>query len=141
MNIGIDARALIAKKVGFGYFLNNMLESMLEEDKENVYFLFSDREVVFEEKKFSNVRIVRYRDSLFFPKSFYFYYKLHQFIEQNNIQLDVFWGSMHIMPKYLSGNVLRILTIHDFTHIKYPNSTTIFNLIITKLFFKNSIIH
>ena len=45
MRIGIDARPLIEKKTGIGYYLQYLLENVLENDKENQYFLFSDRKV------------------------------------------------------------------------------------------------
>lgn len=139
MNIGIDARALIAKKVGFGYFLQNMLEAILEIDHDNIYFLFTDRGISFDISKYKNIKIVYYEDSLLLPKTFYYFFKLHSVIKSNNIQLDVFWGPMHILPVGLGRSVFKILTIHDFTHLKFPSSTTVYNLVVSKLFFKPSI--
>lgn len=141
MNIGIDARALVEKKVGFGFFLMNILEEILQIDTDNNYYFFSDREIVFDFQKYKNVKAVQYKDNFLFPKSFYYYYKLPKYIEKCGIVLDVFWGTMHIMPRGFNSRVKRILTIHDFTHLKFPKSTTKFNLLITKLFFGPSIKH
>lgn len=141
MNIGIDARSLVEKKVGFGYFLMNMLEEILQIDTDNNYYFFSDREIVFDFQKYKNVKAVQYKDNFLFPKSFYYYYQLPKYIEKCGIDLDVFWGTMHIMPRGFNSRVKRILTIHDFTHLKFPKSTTKFNLLISKLFFGPSIKH
>ena len=42
MNIGIDARPLIEKKSGIGYFLEYTLKNILELDQKNIYYLISD---------------------------------------------------------------------------------------------------
>lgn len=139
MNIGVDARSLIEKKVGFGYFLENMLGEILELDRENTYFLFSDREIVSDVLKYKNVKTIIYKYDFFFKKSFYYYYRLPKFIDSMNIQLDVFWGTIHLMPKGLRSSVKKVLTIHDFTHLKFPKSTTKYNLLISKLFIGPSI--
>ncbi len=141
MNIGIDARSLVEKKVGFGYFLTNMLEEMLQMDTLNTYYFFSDREIVFDFHKYKNVKTVQYKDSFFFPKSFYYYFRLAGFIKKSGIKLDVFWGTMHLMPKGFDSTVKKVLTIHDFTHRKFPKSTTKFNLLVSKLFFGPSLVN
>lgn len=139
MNIGVDARPLVKQKVGFGYFLENMLDVILEKDNQNHYYLFSDREVVYDVSRFPNVEIVNYKDNFLCPKSFYYYYRLPAFIRRKKIRLDVFWGTMHLMPRGFEQSVKKILTVHDFTHIRFPKSTTKYNLLISKLFFAQSI--
>ena len=139
MNILVDARPLVRKKVGFGFFLENMLDVILEKDIQNHYYLFSDREVVYDVSRFPNAEIVNYKDNFLCPKSFYYYYRLPAFIRKQKIHLDVFWGTMHLMPRGFEPGVKKVLTIHDFTHIKFPKSTTKYNLLISKLFFAPSI--
>ena len=48
MNIGIDARPLIEKKSGIGYFLEYTLKNILELDQKNIYYLISDKEIYFD---------------------------------------------------------------------------------------------
>lgn len=139
MNIGVDARPLVKNKVGFGFFLENMLDAILEKDGENHYYLFSDREIMYDASRYSNVEIINYKDNFLCPKSFYYFYQLPVFIKKKKIVLDVFWGTMHLMPYGFNNSVKKILTIHDFTHIRFPKSTTKYNLIISRLFFKPSI--
>lgn len=139
MNIGIDARPLVEKKVGFGYFLENMLIELLNLDKDNTYYLLSDREIVFNDSIYSNVIKVRYKDNLLCPKSFYYVFQLNSFLKKKEIRLDVFWATMHILPKGFSCRTKTVVTMYDFTHLKFPESTTKFNMIISKLFFSASI--
>jgi glycosyltransferase involved in cell wall biosynthesis len=139
MIICVDARPLVEKKVGFGYFLQNMLEEILELDTTNKYILLSDRVVYFDISKYRNVKVVQYKTNFFFRKTFYYYFILPKFLKENSIKPDVFWGTNHIMPVGFSKGVKKILTIHDFTHKKFPKSTTKFNLLISRLFFAKSI--
>lgn len=139
MLIAIDARPLIKKRVGFGNLLFNTLMEILKIDSDNNYLLLSDREVWFPIESFSNVDVLYYKDSILYPKSFFYYLKLHVFLKKNGISPDVFWGTEHLMPKKLPEKTRKILTICDFTHIRYPNSTTKYNLLISKLFFLPSI--
>ena len=139
MNIGIDARPLIEKKTGFGYYLQNILTEILKIDKENTYYLFSDREIHFDSEKYINIRKVTYREGVLLKKTFYFYYNIAGFIDSQGIAMDVFWGTQHIMPIGFKPKVKRVLTIYDFTHILFPRSTTKFNLLVSHLFFRRSI--
>lgn len=139
MLIAIDARPLVEKKVGFGNLLYNTLTELLVLDKENDYLLLSDREVYFPIENYNNVRVLQYKDSLLYPKSFYYYYKLARFLEEKKIVPDVFWGTQHLLPKGLPKETKKVLTMHDFTHIRFPKATTKYNLFISKLFFAASV--
>lgn len=137
--IGIDARPLIKKKVGFGYYVENLLIEILKKDKINQYILLSDREIYFDDSKYNNIRKVIYPNGLVFKKSFYYYYKLNHFLSNNDIHLDLFWGTEHILPRSLPKDTKKILTVADFTHLKYPKSTTSFNRFVMGIMFKPSI--
>ncbi len=139
MKIGIDARSLVEKKTGFGFFLENILLELFQLDKTNEYILFSDRKVVFDISQYKNVTVHRYNDTLLFPKSFYYFYRLASHLRRENIKLDVFWGTQHLMPQFLSESTKKVLTVHDFTHIKFPQSTTRFNRIVSGIMFAPSV--
>lgn len=139
MVIGIDARPLVEKKTGFGFFLENILLEILKRDQTNEYILFSDREVCFDVAAYFNLRICRYHDTFLFRKSFYYYYRLATFLKRSGISLDVFWATEHFMPRGLPSNVKKVLTIYDFTHILYPKSTTKYNLLLSRIMFGPSI--
>ena len=139
MLVAVDARPLIEQKVGFGNFLFNTLSELLKIDTENDYILLSDREVFFPIEKYNNVSIKRYEDNIFCPKSFYYYLRLASFLKKNNIEPDVFWATEHLMPRGLPKRMNKILTVYDFTHIRFPESTSKFNLLLSKLFFGPSL--
>lgn len=139
MLIVVDARPLIQQRVGFGNLLYNTLLEILKFDKDNEYLLLSDRDVVFPTEKYQNVSIERYKDNIFCPKSFYYYLMLGQYLKKKHIDPDVFWATEHLMPQGLPHKTNKILTLCDFTHIKFPKSTTKYNLLLSKLFFRPSI--
>lgn len=138
MNIGIDARSLIEQKTGFGYFLENTLRELLKIDRANNYILFSDREIHLD-FSYPNLSEVRYKDGLFIKKTFYFRWCLAKWIKKSGIHLDVFWGVQHFLPKNLDEETKAVLTIHDFTPIKYPATTTKFNRLVTSILFSPSL--
>lgn len=139
MNICIDARSLVEKKVGFGHFLENMLKSILEYDKQNTYYLISDAKIYFDISKYENVKFITYKSGPILKKTFKFYFSISDILKREGIYPNVFWGTMHIMPQKLPKDTVKILTIHDFTHLRFKKSTTIKNRLILKLFFTQSI--
>ncbi len=138
MIIGVDARSLVAQKTGFGFFLQNTLDALLEIDSLNQYVLFTDREIDYKTDA-KNVRICRYQDGLLIKKTFYYRWCLAGAVRRTGIKLDVFWGTMHFMPKGLDNDVLKVLTVHDFTPYKFPRATTWYNRLVTKLLFPASV--
>lgn len=139
MLIAVDARPLVEQRVGFGNMLYNTLSELLEADKENEYLLLSDREIFFPVEKYGNVSVKRYKDNLLFPKSFFYVFRLAAFLKRNGIKPDVFWGTEHLLPFGLPEETKKVLIVCDFTHIRFPGSTTKYNLLLLKLFFGPSI--
>ena len=139
MIICIDARPLEKNMAGIGKMVKSTLLSQLKVDSENYYLLVSDRDVAFDISRYKNVKIIKYKDKWYCPKSFYYYNCLSQHLKKINIEPDVFWGTQHILPKNLPKNCNKVLTVHDFTHLFYPKTTTIFNRIILRLFFVKSL--
>ena len=138
MIIGVDARTLIAQKTGFGYFLQNTMDAILRIDHENEYILFTDRDIVFNSDAL-NVHVFRYQDGPLLRKTFFYRWGLAKQIRKAGIKLDVFWGTTHFMPHSLGTDVLKVLTIHDFTPYKFPAATTRFNRIVTRSLFPGSV--
>lgn len=138
MIVGVDARSLIAQKTGFGYFLQNTMDGILRIDHENEYILFTDRDIVYNSDSL-NVHVFRYQDGPLLRKTFFYRWGLAKQIRKAGIKLDVFWGTTHFMPHFLGADVLKVLTIHDFTPYKFPASTTRFNRVVTRLLFPGSV--
>ena len=137
MYIGIDARPLIKNKSGIGYFLDNILKGILEEDKENIYYLISDKDIFFEEKKYPNVKKYIYKNGKVVRKSFYFFFLLHKQLKKDNIKLDVFWGTQHFLP--LNLKCKKVLTVHDISFKIFPETVDAKVRLISNLMFKPSV--
>ena len=74
MNIGIDARPLIEKKSGIGYFLEYTLKNILELDQKNIYYLISDKEIYFDISNYKNVKKYIYGYGKVIKKMLFFQY-------------------------------------------------------------------
>ena len=139
MKIGIDARTLVKKKAGLGYYLENLLINILEHDCINSYYLFSDRKIYFDHKKCDNLFYIEYKQGIIFKKSMFYFFFLGSIIKNLGLELDIFWGSQHLLPISLNVNVKKLLTIHDLVYYEYPSTTTYYNLVISRLFVPFSI--
>lgn len=137
MNIGIDARPLIEKKSGIGYFLEYTLKNILELDQKNIYYLISDKEIYFDISNYKNVKKYIYGYGKVIKKSFFYFLKLHKKLEKDNIKLDVFWGTQHFIPKRL--NCRTVLTIHDLSFKLFPKTVDFKVRLISDLMFKSSV--
>lgn len=127
MKIGIDARPLIEKKTGIGFYLYNLLENILENDKENVYYLFSDKKIYFDVTKYKNVTLIE-NSGRILKKTFWYMFSLPQIKEYKEI--DFFWGTQHVLPV---SNKRSILTIHDLVAFRMPDTMFWYNKIINKI--------
>lgn len=127
MKIGIDARPLTSKKTGIGYYLSWLLKEILEKDKVNEYYLFSDRKIEFE-YDYSN--LYKIEDKRMIKKTLWYFLFLPKLIKAYDIEL--FWGTQHILPYIKDKNVNTILTIHDLVCYEYPNTMGKYNRIINK---------
>lgn len=136
MNIGIDARPLSYNLTGIGYYLQNALDALQLIDKENNYYLVSNKRI--------NYQINNYK-----------WTKLEGHVGGNSLssiwmqtiapwlaskyKFDVFWGTRHHLPLFLSRQVKRLVTIHDLVHLKYPETMQRKNLILERILMKRSL--
>lgn len=135
MKIGIDARPLIEKKTGIGYYLQYLLENILINDKENQYVLFSDRKIYFNVDNYENVTIVEDTECGL-KKTFWYLFRMEKLCKINNI--DVFWATQHIIPLGLK-NIKTVLTIHDLVAFDFPETMSLYNKIINKILIPYSV--
>lgn len=137
MNIGLDARILVTKKTGIGYYLNDLLINILENDRDNIYFLFSDRKVFFDIQKYKNVRIIEDCNSKIFKKTLWYVFKVPRLIKKYKI--DIFWGTQHVLPIGLNKNIKTVLTMHDLVCYEMPETMNTYNKIINRLLIPYSV--
>lgn len=127
MRIGIDIRCLAEpQRSGVGEYTFQVLDNLFRFDRQNEYFLFYNSFKSAEHNlpywKYENVKFVRHK----WPNKLF---NLAQFIGWPKIDklcggVDVFW-----MPNWhfasFSDRVKLILTIHDLSHLRYPEFLSI----------------
>ncbi len=119
MKVGIDGRKLSENKTGIGNYLESMLVEILKIDKNNDYYIFSDKPIssIFNADNVYFVEINKYR-------KIFKYEQLYQPIWMNFLlkpylqeyKIDVFWGPNFIRP-LLFPSQQSIITIHDLAFI------------------------
>ena len=57
----------------------------------------------------------------------------------SSLGLDVFWGTRHQLPLFLSRNVKAALTVHDIVHLLFPETMSLPILMAERLFMRRSI--
>lgn len=133
MRIGIDARPLSRQRAGIGTYVYNIVKNLNKLDKENEYYLFSCREVFidFELEKNWHIVVEDYKVGTFWLLN-----RGSFLIKKYNI--DVFWGTQHVLPFGKVKNVKYVLTICDLAQFRIKNIGSAYNSIIQKFFVKNS---
>lgn len=130
MRIGIDCRYLREAPRGVGHYLLNILNRFNCVD--DTFFLYSPGPIIFQPKK--DNFIIRQGRSM--PGTLWFEIKGRNLI--NSDRLDSFWSPCDIMPSRLSKNIYQVLSIHDLTHIFYPQTMANYNRLIHRIFFTSS---
>lgn len=113
MNIGIDARVLERKMTGIGRYLSDILND-LQSHKENDYYLFSPKEINFDNSSFIHIKTGKSNlpDKIFSP--YWLNFVLPAFIEKNNI--DLFFSPNHLLPRK-KMNCKSVIVILDLLHL------------------------
>lgn len=137
MNIGIDARPLVEHKTGIGYYLSSLLANILQKDKDNQYYLFSDRKIYFDKEEFSNVTFIEDTENRILKKTPWYVFKLPRLLSQYRI--NIFWGTQHVLPGSVDKNIKTMLTMHDLVSYELPETMNTYNRIINKLLIPSSI--
>lgn len=133
MKIGIDARPLSSSLTGIGTYLYSVLEEMAAQDDGHEYYLYSHAPL--KTPPFSHKR---FHVSLYPSRigTWGYCFKLPQLLKRDGI--EVFWGTQHILP-FFNPHIHYLLTLLDFTVYRFPQSMTLYNYGIHRLFFKSSV--
>ncbi len=133
MRIGIDARPLTKQRAGIGTYVYNIIKQINEFDKQNEYYLFSCREVSLDFELGDNWHIVTESGKV---GTLWLAARGSALIKKYNI--DVFWGTQHVLPFGKVEGVRYVLTICDLAQFRVKNIGSNYNSIIQKLFVKGS---
>lgn len=130
MNIGIDARTLVEEKTGIGIYLESILNNILLKDKVNKYYLFSDRKIYFSHVEYNNLMFVENSGKVL-KKTLWYLLELPKLLEKYDINL--FWGSQHVLPVVMNKKIKTVLTIHDLVYYEMPETMQLYNRIINRV--------
>ena len=133
MRIGIDARPLRKQRAGIGTYVYNIVKFLNETDNDNEYYLFSGKEVFVDFKLGDNWHIVT---ESFPVGTLWLALRGSALIKKYDI--DVFWGTQHVLPWGRPGKVRYVLTICDLAQFRIKNIGSRYNTIIQKFFVKSS---
>lgn len=138
ITICIDARCLNGKTTGINRYLYENLKVLINENNFN-YILISNKKIYFDSLNYKNVLLIEDLKFSFIPGTIWLNIRLKKLIKR--FKCNIFWGPEHILPFFKIKSIKYILTIHDLVHKILPLSMNNYNLIISKIFFKKSIIN
>ena len=137
MRIGVDARPLSYQLTGIGLYLQSLLDTIQEIDKNNYYFLLSNTTIDFNLRNSKWTKIEgSVKKKTFSPP----WMQLRGPVIAHKLGLDLFWSPRHHLPVALAHRIKTVLTIHDIVHHYYPNTMTLPNLVAERLLMRWSLI-
>ena len=113
MRIGIDVSSIELNKAGVGYFIYSLLNALLEIDKENEYFLYTNKiQNVEEFNIFENVLIKEIKSE---KVDFKWIYSVSKVLRKD---VELFISPSNFTFAILNRNVIQV--VHDLAPIKFP---------------------
>lgn len=136
MRIGIDAHPLSRLHTVVPRILGNVIPELQRIDRENDYYLYSDRDfhVGVENPRWR--KRVRSRCA-FLPGTFWLQTEGKRMIAEDG--LDVFWATGHVLPSGLGSSVATVILVCDLVWRLYPATMGYFNRIVHWLFAERSV--
>jgi len=136
VRIGIDARPLAHSLAGVARSLGNILRELERLDDENVYYLYSRLDF---HLPLENPRWHKHLHSRIWyrPNGLGFQTGARRLVLED--QVDIFWGTGHILPLGLPSKVRKVVTVHDLTWRLFPETMERTNYLMHLLFAERSI--
>jgi len=136
VRIGIDIVPLWRQRTGIGNYIHNLVELLPQVAPQHEYFLYSNRRTSFH--SFGHAFQVR-TDSAFrwCPGSFWLLGRCGNLARNDNV--DVFWGTGAVLPPFLPPNAMKIVTVYDMVWLRYPETTTSYNLFVQRMFTREAV--
>src|SRR5579872_893296 len=138
MKIGIDALPLRGQRTGIGNYIESLVQWIPQIAPQYEYFLYSNRGIKY--APISLDKLVRKRINSFFsfcPGALWLLGRGAALARTD--QVDVFWASTSILPIGLPATVLKVITVYDMVWLRYPETTTGYNLFLQKTFARKGI--
>jgi len=138
MKIGIDALPLRGVRTGIGNYIYSLLRWVPEIAPQHEYFLYSNKAIG--APALSPEKAIRQRiDSSFrlCPGALWLLGRGAGLARTD--QVDVFWASTPVLPIGLPAGMLKIVTVYDMVWLRYPETTTRYNLLLQRTFARRGI--
>lgn len=131
MKIGIDARLLSDWGGGASRYLENVVRELEQLDRDNEYYLYSNRDFAL---PFANSRWQkRIRSRIpFLPGTFWLQTEAKRMIARDG--LNVFWGPDQALPGGLPKTLGKVLTVLDCVWLRHPETMALYTHLIQRLF-------
>lgn len=130
MKIGIDAVPLKRQRTGIGNYIQNLIELLPGLAPQHEYILYSNRH----ESLPSFAGAFRARIDAGFrwcPGAFWLLGRCGSLVRKD--QVDVYWATGTVLPPFLPAGTLKVITVYDMVWLRYPETTTFYNLLIQKM--------
>jgi len=135
LRIGINALPLSRVRAGPARLIQRVIEELRKIDSENCYYLYSDRdfELPWEGGRW-NKRIGP--GPPFLPGTLWLQTVGRRMIIRD--RLDLFWGTVDLLPLRLPLALAKVLTVHDLSWPLYSEIASLFHRCMFWLFFERS---
>jgi len=135
MRIGVDSRPLREKHTsGIPMFVRKVLQTLARIDKKNEYILYAHKDFQFDmPSKGWRKRVGAYTRY----GSVWMQLELPFWLKQDKV--DLFWGTQHILPLFMSSSIRSVLTVCDLIHFVFPRTMKPLNLLINKMIIPPSV--
>lgn len=119
IKIGVDCRPLARPLSGIRRYTSELLNRLMQAQEVH-WVLYSDRPILVDIPLRPNIttRFGKSQNSL--TEMIWYHFKLPALLRKDSI--DVFWSPRHHLPLYLPSTLNTVLTIHDMTWKRFPES-------------------
>ena len=136
MRIGIEVCPLSKQLTGIGNYMRGLVEQLPGIAPRHDYVLYSNREISVP----NSMQAFRQRiDNPFrrMPGSLWILGRCGALVRRD--KLDVFWASGALLPRGIPPSVLKVVTVYDMVWLRCPETTTRYNLLIQRMFFRRAV--
>ena len=136
MKIGVDARPLSYDLTGIGIYLKHLLEVLQKIDDQNHYYLISNGPI---NLTLDNRRWSKIEGGTTWKLLSTAWIQLRAPVIVAEKGLTLFWSPRNHLPLFLPSRVKTVVTIHDITHLLFPATMALPNLLVERLLMGSSL--